>query len=202
LTFVANPNAPTGTRVLPETIARLADNLNGVLAVDEAYVDFADRDCLSLALDRPNVLVMRSLSKGYGLAGLRFGFAVGHPELINGLMKVKDSYNVDAVAVAVASAALADRAYYEQTRSRVIRERERLADALAEMGLPCDPSQSNFLLATCTRPTAPQLYESLKDRRILVRYFDSPGLDDKLRITVGTPEQNDALLAALLELTR
>jgi len=202
LTFLANPNAPTGTLVPLEEVARLADGVEGVLAIDEAYVDFAERDCLPLAVSRPNVLVMRSMSKGYGLAGLRFGFAVGHPELIEGLMKVKDSYNVDAVAIAAASAALADRAYYAQTRAKVIRERSRVADALARMGLSCLPSQANFLLATCTRPPARQLYESLKARRILVRYFDSPGLDDKLRITIGTPEQNDALIAALSELTR
>jgi len=179
----------------------LADNLDGVLCVDEAYVDFAYEDCMELARTRSNVLVLRTMSKGYSLAGLRFGFGVGHPDLIAGLIKVKDSYNVDAVAIAAASAALADQDYRNQTRQKVIDERERLAVALGELGLPCLPSQANFLLACCTRPAAADIYEMLKGRRILVRYFNSPGLDDQLRITVGTPQQNDALIAALKELT-
>ena len=144
---------------------------------------------------------MRTMSKGYSLAGLRFGFAVGHKDLIDGLMKVKDSYNVDAVAIAAASAALDDQAYREETRQKVIKERGRLAAALERLGLPSLPSQSNFLLTTARKPPARELYESLKDRRILVRYFSIPGIDDKLRISVGTPEQNDALIAAVKELT-
>jgi len=200
VTYLANPNAPTGTFVPVEEVARLADALSGVLCVDEAYVDFADTNCMELAKTRPNVLVMRTLSKGYSLAGLRFGFAVGHPELIAGLVKVKDSYNVDAIAIAAASAALADQDYYQQTRRKVISERQRLATELEKLGLSCLPSKSNFLFACSVRPTAGQLYESLKARGILVRYFNSPGIDDRLRITVGTPEQNDALIAALKEL--
>jgi len=146
------------------------------------------------------VLVMRTLSKGYSLAGLRFGYAVGHPELIKGLVKVKDSYNVDAIAIAAASAALADQAYHQQTRRRVIAERERLAAELEKLGMPALPSRSNFLFAKATRPSAAALYESLKARGILVRYFTIPGIDDRLRITVGSPEQNDALIKALKEL--
>ncbi|MBI4579805.1 MAG: histidinol-phosphate transaminase [Planctomycetes bacterium] len=202
VTYLANPNAPTGTLVPYDEVARLAGRLDGVLCIDEAYVDFSDRDCMGLARTQPNVLVMRTLSKGYSLAGLRFGFAVGDANLIAGLMKVKDSYNADAIAVAAATAAIADREYYQQTRRKVIVERERLARALTDLGLPPLPSQSNFLFARCTRPTAVELYESLKARQILVRYFNSPGIADRLRITVGTPGQNDALLAALKELVR
>jgi len=201
VTYLANPNSPSATLVPVEQVAELADRLDGVLCIDEAYVDFADEDCMTLARTRRNVLVMRTMSKGYSLAGIRFGFAVGHKDLIDGLMKVKDSYNVDAVAIVAAGAALADRTYYEQTRQKVIAERRRLTAALDKLRLPCLPSQANFLLATATRPGARQLYESLKARRILVRYFSSPRLDDKLRITVGTPEQNDALITALTELT-
>ncbi|MEP0842064.1 MAG: histidinol-phosphate transaminase [Phycisphaerae bacterium] len=202
VTYLANPNSPTGTFVPAEQVGKLADALDGVLCIDEAYVDFAEEDCLDLARTRPNVLVMRTLSKGYSLAGLRFGFAIGDEALIRGLMKVKDSYNVDAIAIAAAAAALEDQAHREQTRRKVIAERERLAAALAGLGLPALPSRSNFLLAACTRPSARQLYEALKARRILVRYFNQPGIDDKLRITVGTPEQNDALIAALADLCR
>jgi len=200
VTYLANPNSPTGTFVPVEQIARLADALDGVLCVDEAYVDFARENCAELARTKPNVLVMRTLSKGYSLAGLRFGYAVGHETLIRGLMKVKDSYNVDAIAIAAATAAVEDQAYREQTRQKVISERRRLTAALDRLGLPCLPSESNFLLASCGHPAARELYESLKARRILVRYFDYPGLNDKLRITVGAPEQNDALIAALTDL--
>lgn len=200
VTYVANPNAPTGTLVPFDQMARLADALDGVLCIDEAYVDFAERDCLELARTRPNVLVMRTLSKGYSLAGLRFGFAIGDVNLISGLMKVKDSYNADAIAIAAATAAIADREYYAQNRRKVIAERQRLAVALDKLGMPSLPSQSNFLFAQSRRPTAAELYESLKARGILVRYFEKPGINDRLRITVGTPEQNDALIATLKEL--
>lgn len=200
VTYLANPNAPTGTLVPFDEVARLADALEGVLCVDEAYVDFAEGNCLQLARTRSNVLVMRTLSKGYSLAGLRFGYAVGDAKLISGLMKVKDSYNADAIAIAAATAAIADQEYYEQTRRKVIQERQRLTAALADLGMPALPSASNFLFARCTRPPAGELYERLKARGILVRYFNIPGINDRLRITVGTPEQNDALIAALREL--
>jgi len=201
VTYLANPNSPTGTFVPREQVADLADRLDGILCVDEAYVDFASQDCMELARTRRNVLVMRTMSKGYSLAGVRFGFAVGHRDLIAGLRKIKDSYNVDAVAIAAAAAALADQPYREQIRSKVIAERERLVRELAALGMTCLPSQSNFLLARARRPAAPELYESLKARGILVRYFNSPRISDSLRITGGTPQQNDALLAALRELT-
>jgi histidinol-phosphate aminotransferase len=200
VTCLANPNSPTGTFVPVDQIGRLADAIEGVLCVDEAYVDFAREDCMELARSRRNVLVMRTLSKGYSLAGLRFGFAVGDEHLVHGLMKVKDSYNVDAIGIAAAAAAIEDQPYREQTRQRVIGERRRLTAALDSLGLTCLPSESNFLLATCRRPSARELYESLKARKILVRYFNYAGLDDKLRITVGAPEQNQALIAALTEL--
>lgn len=200
VTYLANPNSPTGTYIPVERVAELADALDGVLCIDEAYVDFSDTDCMHLAKTHENVLVMRTMSKGYSLAGLRFGFAVGHPSLISGLMKVKDSYNVDAVSITVAAAAMKDRAYHEQTRRKVMAERKRLTAELAKLGLSSLPSQSNFLFTQAKEPPASQLYESLKGRGILIRYFNSPGLDDRLRITIGTPEQNDALLAALREL--
>lgn len=201
VTYLANPNAPTGTLVPREEVERLADGLNGVLCIDEAYVDFAKADCMELARTRPNVLVMRTMSKGYSLAGMRFGFAIGDPDLITGLIKVKDSYNVDAVAIAAATAALKDQSYFQETRAKVIAERERTAGRLSELGMPSLPSQSNFLF--CQPPNPPGaagVYESLKARGILVRYFNCPGLDDRLRVTIGKPKQNDALIAAVSEL--
>jgi histidinol-phosphate aminotransferase len=202
VTYVANPNSPTGTYIPSEQLATLADRLEGVLCIDEAYVDFAKTDCVELARTRKNVLVMRTMSKGYGLAGLRFGFAIGDKRLIDGLVKVKDSYNVDAISIAAATAALEDQAYRNETRQRVIAERDRLIAALRELGLSPLPSQSNFILARAFKPSARDLYEQLKARRILVRYFNYPGVDDSLRVTVGTPEQNNALLAALSELLK
>ncbi len=200
VTYLANPNSPTGTFVARAQVAELARQLDGVLCIDEAYVDFARESCMELARAHPNVLVMRTMSKGYALAGLRFGFAVAHPALIDGLMKVKDSYNVDAVAITAATAAIEDVDYLEQTRRKVISERKRLAGALERLGFTGPPSESNFLFMRPPRVPAGELYKSLKERRILVRYFNSPGLSDRLRITVGTPEQNDALIAALSEL--
>ncbi len=200
VTYLANPNAPSGTFVSPAEVASLAQRLDGVLCVDEAYVDFADANCMDLAKRFENVLVMRTLSKGYSLAGLRFGFAVGHPAIISGLMKVKDSYNVDAVALTAATAALNDQEYARTTWDRVRAERSRLAASLEKLDMPCLPSQSNFLLARPGWSTAREIYESLKARRILVRYFNYPRVSDCLRITVGTSEQNDTLLAALREL--
>lgn len=200
VTYLANPNAPSGTFVPVDAVAALARRLQGVLCVDEAYVDFAETNCMELAKQFENVLVMRTLSKGYSLAGLRFGFAVGNPHLIAGLRKLKDSYNVDAISIAAATAALADQDYARESWRKVRDERTRLAAALAELDMPAFPSQSNFLLARPGWSSAKAIYESLKDRKILVRYFNYPRVSDRLRITVGTPEQNDKLLAALREL--
>lgn len=198
--FFANPNAPSGTSVPTKTVRTLADAFPGVVLVDEAYVDFADENCLGLLADCPNVVVSRTLSKAYSLAGLRFGFAVAAPSLIAEMNKVKDSYNCDAIAVAAATAAIGDQAYARKTWEHVRRERARVSAELAARGWSVIPSQANFILAACPsgQPRgAGDLYRALKARGILVRYFDKPGLSDKLRITIGTQEENDALLAAL-----
>ena len=197
--FFANPNAPSGTLVPAETISRLAAAFedSGIVLVDEAYVDFAEAHCLALLQTHPNLLVTRTLSKGYGLAGLRFGYALGAPELVTQMMKVKDSYNCDALSIAAASAALADQAYAAACWDKVKAERTRLAAALGARGWSILPSQANFLLGTVPAPGAAAVFAHLKARGILVRYFDKPGLADKLRITIGTPEENQALLAAL-----
>ncbi len=200
VTYLCNPNSPSGTWVPPDRVAELARKVKGVLVVDEAYVDFADTNCLPLVRELPNVLVLRTLSKGYSLAGLRFGYGVAQPHLIEGLMKVKDSYNVDAISIPAAAAALADQEYARKTWQSVRQERTRLVSELTSLGFDVLPSQSNFLLAKIERPGAELLYQSLKARRILVRYFKQPKLADSLRITVGTKDQNDALLSALREL--
>jgi histidinol-phosphate aminotransferase len=200
LLVLCNPNAPTGLFLPPPVVADIADAFDGVVVVDEAYVDFAPDHCMHLAATRPNVLVFRTLSKSYSLAGLRFGYAVGSPELIKGLEKVKDSYNVDAVSIEVAAAALEDQTWMKGNVARIVAERERLAAALATMGFGVTPSAANFILAAVPGGDGKAVYESLKARGILVRWWDLPRLADKLRITVGTPEQNDALVAALKQL--
>jgi histidinol-phosphate aminotransferase len=195
--YLANPNAPTGTRVPASDVRALARAFDGAVLVDEAYVDFADDHCLSLALELPNVVVSRTFSKAYSLAGMRFGFAVSRPETIAEMVKVKDSYNCDAVSIAAATAAIRDQEYARSTWTRIRAERARMTAALEERGWQVVPSQANFLLAKVPGGRAAEVHAALKAAGVLVRYFKLPGLDDKLRITVGTPEDTDALLAAL-----
>jgi histidinol-phosphate aminotransferase len=195
--FFANPNAPSGTFVPAARVRALAARFSGVVLVDEAYVDFAEGSCLPLLSDCPNVIVTRTLSKGYSLAGLRFGWAMAAPATIAELAKVKDSYNCDALSIAAACAALEDPEHARESWRKVRAERERLTAELARRGFAVIPSAANFLLATTPARDGRALYSALKDRGILVRHFERPGLTDKIRITVGTPAENDALLAAL-----
>ncbi len=197
LTIVCNPNAPTGDLLPIDALADLASKLSGVLLIDEAYVDFAEDNAVPLVRDFTNIVILRSMSKGYSLAGLRFGFGLADAALIDGLMKVRDSYAVDAVALTAAEAAMADQAYFNENIRKIKAERQRLTDALRAMGMEVPDSQTNFVLARCVDKDAETVFKALAKEAIFVRYFDLPGLEDKLRITVGTPEQNDTLLAAL-----
>jgi len=197
LVILCNPNAPTGTLVPRSQVRRLAESLTGVLVVDEAYVDFAEEDALALARELENVIVLRSLSKSFSLAGLRVGLAFGSAALIDGLIKVKDSYNVDALAAAGAEAALSDVEHMRANVAKVKATRARLTAGLQELGLRPLPSQSNFVFVRCRRGRARSLYRKLKERGILVRYFDDPYVDDGLRISVGTDAEVDQLLREL-----
>ena len=203
-----NPNAPTGELAEPETIAAFARKFPGVVLVDEAYADFARTNCMSLATRRGNrnVIVMRTFSKSYSLAGLRVGYCVGPKDLVDALYKVKDSYNVDAVAQAVALAAVRDQAWMNANVAKVVRTRTGLTTALARRGWDVIPSESNFLYArpvpkdvpfrTAAR-TAETLFNALRARNIFVRYFKGPKTGDRIRITVGTDAQVRKLLKAL-----
>ncbi len=206
VTFIASHNSPSGTQFSTARLDELAGRLSGVLVIDEAYVDFARRggqDALGLVKKHRNVIVLRTFSKGYSLAGLRMGFGVMQAELAEGIVKVKDSYPVDAVACAVAAAAIADQQYKNETCKKVIASREKLAAGLKKLNFKVWPSQSNFLLARVPAGAdAQKVYEALKASGILVRYFKEPQLDDKLRITVGTDAQNAALVAALEKILR
>lgn len=197
VTLIATPNSPSGHIVPLDDLRQLASRISGVLAIDEAYVDFADYSALSLVREFDNVIVLRTLSKGYSLAGLRLGFGIANPELISGLFKVKDSYNIDALAILVGTAAIQDGNYKNARAEQVKRSRGKLAADLRQIGFQVRDSQGNFLLVTPPDNRAAAIYQSLKQQNILVRYFNLPGLDDKLRITVGTEEQNQKLLQAI-----
>lgn len=199
VTFVASPNSPSGTAAGMDELERLAKGSSGLVVIDEAYVDFAGEDALHLARRYENVVVMRTLSKGYSLAGLRLGYVVANPAIIDALMKVKDIYNVGALPCAVGAAAFADQAYLRQMAARIIASREKLTADLQAMGWRVWPSRANFILARPGDGAAEGLYQSLKRRGILVRYFKGPRLGDKLRITIGSEGQNEALVAALKE---
>lgn len=193
LTFLANPNSPSGTLVTPAGLQRLAGELDGPLVLDEAYVDFADWNGLQLGL-RTNIVMTRSLSKSYSLAGIRFGFAVAEPALVYEFNKVKDSYNCDMLSLAAATAALEDQEYLRSTRARILATRLRLTAALGELGFDVLPSQANFVWCRrADRPVKP-IYEELKRRMILVRYMNYEGFGDGLRISVGSDEEIDRLL--------
>ena len=195
-----NPNAPTGEFAEPEEIAAFAKKFRGVLIVDEAYTDFSRTNCMALATanGNRNVVVMRTFSKSYSLAGLRVGYCVGPKDLIEALYKIKDSYNVDAVAQRVALAALRDRAYHRKTVAKVVKTRRAFTKALERRGWDVIPSESNFVFAKPPAPAkAKDVFESLKAKNIFVRYFPGPLTGDRLRITIGTDEQMRTLLGAI-----
>ena len=206
LTCVVNPHAPSGTLYSVAELEALAQVATGVLLIDEAYVDFVDparvHSTMELVERYNNVLILRSFSKGYGLAGLRLGYLIGAPSLIEPIMwKTRDSYNLNHITQIVGLAALQDQSYAKHTWHQVRAERERLSAALANLRFTAPPSETNFLLVSCPggRETASTLYQHLKAQHILVRYFDKSGLDDKLRISVGTEVENETLLQKIKE---
>jgi histidinol-phosphate aminotransferase len=201
LAFLPNPNSPTGTLVGREAVLELAERLPCPLLVDEAYVDFAESNCVDLVARNEKILVSRTLSKSYGLAGLRFGYLIGQPQMIEQLIKVKDSYNCDSLSIAAATAAIDDTAWLAENSRKIVATRAKLQSGLTELGFAVTPSQANFVWCTHPRQPAKALYEKLKAAHILVRYMNYAGWSEGLRISVGTDEQNDALLATLKSLT-
>ena len=197
VTFIASPNSPSGHSVALDDLRKLAQQVSGILAIDEAYVDFAEYSALSLVQEFDNVIVLRTLSKGYSLAGLRLGFGIANPQLLSGLFKVKDSYNIDAVAIAMGTAAMYDQEYKKNCAEKVKRSRTKLTLDLKNLDFKVLESHGNFILATPPKSNAEEIYLKLKEAGILVRYFNQVGLADKLRITVGTDEQNEALIDLL-----
>ena len=196
--FLTNPNSPLGFSFRPEAVAKLAANLKGILVVDEAYADFARWNCLSLIREMPNVVVTRSLSKSYSLAGLRVGIALAQEPLIRQMDKVRDHYNINRIAQQAGSVALRDQKSFQENRRRVLRTRDRLFLGLRGLGLDPLPSEANFVFVRFPSPeAAASVHDGLFRQGILVRHFEQDGLVDGLRISVGTARETDRLLEAL-----
>lgn len=199
-----NPNAPTARLLALNEIERLAAaSSSSVVVIDEAYIDFGGDSAIPLVERFPNLLVIQTLSKSRSLAGLRVGFAVGHPDLIEALERVKNSFNsypLDRLAIAGAVAAFGDRAYFERTRRAIIASRESLVEGLEGLGFNVLPSAANFVFARHPAHDGAQLAAALRARHIIVRHFKLPRIDQFLRITVGTDEDCRALVSALREL--
>jgi len=200
-----NPNAPTGVAITSAQIEELLQhNTDTVVLIDEAYADFGAESAIGLIERYPNLVVSRTYSKGRSLAGLRLGAAFASPELINALVRVKDSFNsypVDAIAQAAGVASINDEQYYRQTIAKICATRERTVARLVELGFRVLPSQANFIFASPTNESsklsAAEIFASLNNKNILVRYWDKPGLQDWLRISIGTDQQMDRFFEAL-----
>jgi histidinol-phosphate aminotransferase len=196
LTFVTTPNAPSGRGYATADLDRLCRAQRGVVVLDEAYVDFADANALSLALKHPHVLVARTFSKAYSLCFQRVGYFVGHPDLIAALHKIRDSYNVNGLGQVAALATLDDLPYYRANFKGIIATRQRLSRELEWLGFQVFPSQTNFILAQPPKFPARDWLQKLRDRKILVRWFNLPEVRQYLRITIGTPAEAAALIKA------
>ena len=200
VTFIAHPNAPTGKPVSHDEMAALCTGLSGVVVTDEAYVDFGATSMLALLSRYPNLLITRTMSKGFGLAGLRIGYAFGSDELIGGLYKVKDSYNVNRLSQAAGIAALARYELAMAANRRLARRRDELAATLrTTFGWRVWPSATNFLLVEPQSQSAADVYEGLRERRMLVRYFRQRRLERFLRISIGSESDHVSLVGALRE---
>ena len=196
-----NPNAPTGCLLALEAIEQLLQvNPDSVVVVDEAYIDFGGESAIALVDRYPNLLVTQTLSKSRSLAGLRVGLAVGHPDLIEALERIKNSFNsypLDRIAIAGAAAAFEDREYFEKTCQQVIASREAVTAAMQALGFEVLPSAANFIFARHPQRDAAALAAGLREHGVIVRHFKLGRIDQFLRISVGAPEQNQALLDAL-----
>ena len=197
LVIIANPNNPTGKGVDGRKVREFLGKFTGLLVIDEAYIDFYGETLIGLVKEFDNVIVTRSLSKSYALAGLRVGPAIAHPDIIRGLLKIKDSYNVDRLAEAGAVAALKDVKGFKYSMEMVRGNKEYLEEMLEEIGFQVVPSKANFIFTKHPGLKARDIYEELKKRKILVRWFDGPVQSEYLRITVGTMMEIKTLVKEL-----
>jgi histidinol-phosphate aminotransferase len=197
LFFLANPNAPTSMLFPKARVRAFCESFPGVVLIDEAYVDFARESCADLAVTLPNVVVMRTLSKSYSLAGIRLGYVIGPVMLVEALFKIKDSYNIDRITQIVATAAVRDQAHMRGNAERIKATRVRLAGALERRGFTVCPSETNFLWVRPAQRQAADVFEALKAEGVLIRYFPGHRTGDYLRITVGSDVEIDRLLEVL-----
>ncbi len=201
LIFICRPNAPTGNAFPLEQVKKIcSENKDSVILIDEAYADFADDNCMSLIGKFRNVIVMRTLSKAYSLAGLRLGYAMSSSEIINGMMKVKDSYNVSMFAQRIAISAFKDQKYLKKTVAKIRKTRKYLSEKLVKLGFSVFDSQSNFILTEPPSKNAAELYSALKNKGILVRYFPQKETKTFVRITIGTDDEINLLIQAIRSL--
>ena len=199
--IIANPNAPTGKALTLDQLKEILDfNQNRVVIVDEAYVDFGADSAVALIKDYENLLVVQTLSKSRSLAGMRVGYAIGSPELIDGLNRVKNSinsYTLDRLAIVAGAAAMADKAYFKETTTKIIQTRRWVTERLRNLGFDIPESYANFIFAAPSRISAEALFTKLKEQGILVRYFNKPRINGYLRISIGTDEEMEALCKAI-----
>ena len=200
LFFLTNPNAPLGFTYSQRYIADLAGRLSGVLVVDEAYADFAEENSLELVRSLENVVVTRTFSKSYSLAGMRLGLAIGRPEVIAALNKIRDHYNLDRLAQAAATAALHDQTYFRECVAKIKGTRAWFTAELAKLNYHVIPSSGNYVFASPPDRDGTRVYQGLYDRKILVRHFTDPKLSHGLRISIGTKEEMERTIQALIEI--
>ncbi len=200
---IANPNAPTGIALEISEIEEIVKNTSGVVIVDEAYYGFGAKSASSLIEKYDNLVVVRTLSKSHGLAGLRVGFALAQENLIQALRAVRDGYNsypVDMLAQAGAAAAFCDTEYYKNVGEKIMRAREYTVAELLKMGVCCLPSSANFIFMKCEKKPAEEVFSQLRERGILVRFFNAKRTKDYLRVTIGTQEEMEAFIKAIGEI--
>lgn len=200
LLIITRPNAPTGNCIDTDDMRNICSEFDGVVLIDEAYADFSADNCIDFVREFPNVIVSRTVSKSYSLAGLRLGFAIASPELITGMLKVKDSYNVDMLTQYLAEAAIRDQKYLKETIAKIKTSRAKLTLELKSLGFEVVDSQSNFLFASPPDADAEKLFKALRDQNIIVRYFPGKKTGKYIRITIGTEEQLQRLVNFLKNL--
>ena len=202
LVIIANPNNPTGTVCSIDEIAKFLKKYKGLLVVDEAYVDFYGDSAIDLVNEFDNLIVTRTFSKSYSLAGLRVGLAIAHKDIIRGLFRLKDSYNINRISEAGALAAIKDIRNFRYNIEMLVSNKEYLEEQLANLGFEAIPSKANFLFAMHPKIKAKQIYEELKKKKILIRYFEGPIQSDYVRITVGTMMQIKTLISELAAIVK
>jgi histidinol-phosphate aminotransferase len=200
LTFITTPNAPSGRGYATAHLDELCGRFRGVVVLDETYADFATENALKLALKHPHVIVARTFSKAYSLCFQRVGYFVGPPELIAALHKIRDSYNVNGLGQVAAEATLDDLDYYRENFRKIVAARDSLTRDLAQLGFHTFPSQTNFIFTRPPGAPAETWLRQLRERKILVRWFSAPEVKDYLRISIGTPEEMQALLKAVKDI--